>query len=197
MGASPPDGPTGRLGQSARQLRCRLGRLRSPESRDRSRSPKPALKDAQATGARAGTVPPGDQARARFSISCSWPTAARPIWNTAQDAASTIGAATSTTRRSMAASKKGCADLTDLPLPTASPPSPPWDFDAIAPASFAGVPAGEAIRTLDPRLAPRAPSPTCGTGGRALAGKRSPMGSAPVSLGPGPPSPAPLLARPW
>ena len=45
----------------------------------------------------------GYKAQARLMKSCSWPTAARPMWNTAQLAASRIGAATRMSLRSMVA----------------------------------------------------------------------------------------------
>ena len=50
----------------------------------------------------AGTDDDDHQARARLSISCSWPMAARPILKAAQPTARRIGAATSSNRRSMA-----------------------------------------------------------------------------------------------
>ena len=50
----------------------------------------------------AGTDDEHHQARARLIISCSWPTAARPMLKPAQPTARRIGAATSSSRRSMA-----------------------------------------------------------------------------------------------
>ena len=48
----------------------------------------------------------GYKAQARLMKSCSWPTAARPMWNTAQLAASRIGAATRMSLRSMVAGER-------------------------------------------------------------------------------------------